>query len=129
FEANALYGVKVEYEGDPELSLDEQLEQISEFEGFDWLTTVRHDFPEADWQSIELAYEEWNKKSTSLSPAAMALLTIVVVIATGGVGTTFASSIGATATSSSLGAAVAAGTTSMISQAAVAVANGAVNGD
>ncbi|WP_347331327.1 DUF637 domain-containing protein [Marinimicrobium locisalis] len=133
FEANALYGVSVEYEGDPDLSLDEQLDHIADFEGMDWIDTVRANTTPEDWQAIITAHEQWDESSTTLSPAAMAIISIAVAVATQGAGSGLADMIvGKSAEgvfSSALHASIQAGTTSMISQASVAVANGAVNGD
>lgn len=131
-EVEALQGVSVEYEGDPDLDLDGQIGKLSEMPGLEWLATVKDDHPNADWTSVGLIYKTWDKSSTSLSPAAIALISIAVAIATGGAGVGFAETIGATTANGSLttlGAAVAAGTNTLISQAVVALANGAVNGD
>ncbi len=139
FQAEALYGLNVEYEGNPDLSFDEQVAELSQMPGLEWMAEVRNspDYANVDWSEISLAYEEWNETTTTLSPAALAVLSIAIAIATGPVGANVANSIittsvteaiGATA-ASALSAAITAGTTSLISQAAVAVANGAVNGD
>ncbi len=126
FQAEALYGLNVEYEGDPELTLDQQVQKLSEFEGLEWMSSIRSDYPDVDWTAIDLAYEEWNEQNTSLSPAALAVITIVVAVVTAGAGTAVAGAVGAKGATA---AAVAAGTSALISQVSVAVANGAVNGD
>lgn len=125
FAVEALNGITVEYEGDPNLNLDEQLDVIAEMDGMSWINDVRNS-PDVDWNAIALAHEEWYEKNTSLSPAFAAVVAIAVAVATGGAGAAAASAIGATGTAGTI---VAAGVSSFISQATMAVANGAVNGD
>lgn len=125
FAVEALNGITVEYEGDPNLNLDEQLDVIAEMDGMSWINDVRNS-PGVDWNAIALAHEEWYEKNTSLSPAFAAVVAIAVAVATGGAGAAAASAIGATGTAGTI---VAAGVSSFISQATMAVANGAVNGD
>lgn len=126
FTVEALNGITVEYEGDPELTTDQQLDVIAEMPGMRWVDDVRYS-PDVDWGGILLEHQEWADKSTSLSPAFAAVVAIAVAVATGGAGAAAAGSIGATGTVAS--AAVTAGVSSFISQATLAVANGAVNGD
>lgn len=123
----ALNGISVEYEGDPALSLDQQLDEISGMEGMSWVNDVRN-HPDVDWNAVALAQEQWYDKNTSISPAFAALITIAVAIATSGAGTAFAGVLGA-AEGGAIAAAVSAGTSAFISQATLAAANGAVNGD
>ncbi|WP_444890834.1 DUF637 domain-containing protein [Microbulbifer sp. DLAB2-AA] len=120
----ALKGVQVEYEGDPSLSLDEQIQVLSQFEGMEWMAEVRQKLPNADWQAIDLAYEQWNESNTSLNAAAMAIITIVVAIVTSGAGAAMIGTTGATAS----GAAMNAAFTTMINTATIASANATVNG-
>ncbi len=135
FAVEALRGVTVEYEGDPSLSLDEQIERLSQFEGLEWMAELRANAPDVDWQAVELQYDTWRISNTSLTPAVAAVIAVVVSIATSGAASAFATaavgavttSVGTAATIST--AAIAAGVSSAISQAAVALANGAVNGD
>jgi len=127
FAAEALLGVRIEYEGDPSLSLDEQIAVLSEFNGLGWmadeLAKVQAD-PEAyEWAAIIAQNEKWREEQTSLSPAAMAVISIAVAIAAGPVGVEVIAAV-----DGSLGVALAAGTTSLINQAALAVINGSLNG-
>ena len=128
FQTEALYGVNVEYEGDATLTLDQQVSALSEFEGLEWLAYIRTDNPDINWTSVDLEYEEWDKTSKSLSPAAMAVISIAVAIATSGASAGWAEVITGS-TTGTLNASIAAGMSSIVSQATVAVANGAVNGD
>lgn len=123
----ALDGINVEYEGDPDLSLDDQLSVIADMEGMSWINDVRHS-PDVNWNEIVLAHEEWSEKSTSLSPAFAAVVAIAVAIATSGAGASLAGTLGAVK-GGAMAAAITAGTSAFISQAALAVGNGAVNGD
>ncbi len=129
FQAEALYGLNVEYEGNPDLSFDEQVAELSQMPGLEWMAEVRNspDYANVDWSEISLAYEEWNETTTTLSPAAMAILSIAVAIATQGAGTGLVEALGASGTA--FAPAISAGVSSLISQATLALANGAVNGD
>ncbi|MDZ7923417.1 MAG: deaminase domain-containing protein [Marinagarivorans sp.] len=126
FAVEALNGITVEYEGDPTLSTDQQLDAIAAMPGMEWIDDVRNS-PDVNWEEILLAHEEWAESNTSLSPAFAAVIAIALAVATGGAGAAAASAIGATGTVSA--AVVSAGVSSFISQAGMAVANGAVNGD
>ncbi|WP_444932666.1 DUF637 domain-containing protein [Microbulbifer sp. JTAC008] len=124
FAVEALNGVTVEYEGDPNLSLDEQVQVLSEFHGLEWMAQVRQELTDAEWQAIELAHEEWDESNTSLNAAAMAVITIIVAICTYGAG---AGMLGAGATATEAAMANAAFTT-MVNTATIASANATVNG-
>ncbi len=129
FQAEALYGLNVEYEGNPDLTFDEQVSELSQMPGMAWMDEIRNDpaYADVDWEEVNLVYDTWDKTSTTLSPAALAVLTIVVAVVTAGTGV--AAAAGAAAGGGTFGAAVGAAVTSLISQTAIAVANGAVNGD
>ncbi|WNZ57791.1 DNA/RNA non-specific endonuclease [Microbulbifer sp. MKSA007] len=124
FAVQALQGLTIEYEGNPDLSLDEQIAELSNFEGMEWMADVRQNFPDADWQAIDLAYEQWDESNTSLNAAAMAIITIVVAVVTSGAGAAIIGTTGATAS----GAAMNAAFTTMINTATIASANATVNG-
>lgn len=140
FAVEALNGVKVEYEGNPDLSMDEQIAELAKFEGLEWMAEVRANTPDADWTAIETQYNTWNESNTSLSPALMAVIAIVVAVYTGGVGGEFlvnalsqsaataASSVGITS-ATTLTAISTAAVTTLASQTTLALANGLVNGD
>lgn len=117
----AAYGLNVEYPGDPNLTLDEQIDKLSQMQGFEWMKDVRND-PNVNWIEAQLAYETWKENNTSLSPAFAALITVVVACVTGGAGLAAALS---TATSSTvIGGALAAGITTMATQTTIALASG-----
>ncbi|WP_444924590.1 polymorphic toxin-type HINT domain-containing protein [Microbulbifer sp. DLAB2-AF] len=120
FTVKALRGVSVEYEGDPNLSLDEQVQVLSQFEGMEWMAQVRADFPDADWTAIELQYEKWNESNTSITPAFAAVISIAMAVVTGGAGA---------AALTWVDAAIAAGMAALETQFVIALANGLVNGD
>ena len=117
FAVEALNGVKVEYEGNPDLTLDEQIAELAQFPGLEWMANVKANTPDVDWAAIELQYNTWNKTKRSISPAFAAVISIAVAIYTGVDTTTW------------FQAAINAGTVSLASQAAVALANGIANGD
>lgn len=128
FAVEALYGVQVEYEGDSDLSLDEQIAELSRMPGMEWMAEVKSQTPDVDWVAIEHQYETWNKSSTSLSPAFAAVVAIAVSILT----QDYTGQLAAAITGASQGvtyAAMQAGFSTLFSQGAVAIGNGAVNGD
>lgn len=125
FAVEALAGVTVEYEGDPDLSTDQQLDVIANMPGMSWIDDVRNS-PDVNWNEILLAHEEWYDKNRSLSPAFAAVVAIAVAVATGGAGAAAAGALGASGTTAAV---ISAGVSSFISQASMAAINGAVNGD
>jgi len=147
FETEALYGVNVEFEGDADNCLElqagdpnsnclqSQVMAMAEMPGMEWMQQVWDASDPSDFQAMELAYKEWNDKNTSLTPAAIAVISMVAAMAVGPA----ALEIGKAAAAATVGAgssaagvvsaSVAAGVTSFTSQAAVAAGNGAVNGD
>lgn len=141
----AVSGLTVEFSGDPSLSLDDQVANLAQFEGLEWMADVRADHPNADWQAIELQYREWNETRRSLSPAFAAFIAIVVAVVVGpAVGEALGATSGAAATATAaaipatsagvlgstvLGAATVATATSLATAAALAAGNAAVNGD
>lgn len=125
FAAEALYGVKVQYEGKDGLTFDEQMNAFGDMEGLEWIAELRNNPDiDIDWEKIETAYEDWDESNTSLSAAAMIVIMIIVTVCTAGAG---AGIVGAAA--GSWQAAVAnAAFTSMMSTATAASANATVNG-
>jgi adhesin HecA-like repeat protein len=130
-------GLTIEYEGDRNYTLDEQIAELAKFEGLEWMADVRANTAyDVDWHAIELKYETWNESSTSLSPAFAAVVAIVIAVATAGAGTAAATSIlGASASTAAAGSAtaiaasaIAAGTTALISTAAMTAINTKLNG-
>ena len=95
--------------------------------GMGWLKQLQDDPALAnriDWQSIEEAHQNWDYKQQGLTPAAAAVVAIVVAYFTAGAGTAIvegAATTGATATAAAAGTTVAAtyATTTAVVQAAV----------
>jgi|GEM_PF-3747205 len=114
----ATKGVFVEYEGDPEFTLEEQIDKLSTMEGMEWMQVVSEHVAPENWAEIQVQYDEWNDETTSISPALAAVISIAVAVWTGGAGaeTLFAAMQNA-------------GLSSLASQSTLALANGAVNGD
>lgn len=119
----ALTGITVEYTGDPELTVSEQIDVLNGFEGLDWMAQLR-DENSAEFLEVMEVDESWYESDTTLSPAAIAVLTIAVAIAAGPAAGQFAATVGAGATTTVLGAATAAGFTSIVTTASISLANG-----
>lgn len=127
--AQALYGLNIEYEGDPNLSFDEQIEVLSKMQGMEWMAEVKDELTDAQWNEVTLAYEEWHEKTSSLSPAAMAIIAIAVAVAMGPgaglIGSAGGGTIGGLAgTNAVLGAAMNAAALSLTTTAVTSLANG-----
>lgn len=118
----ALKGVVVEYKGNPELSTSEQVEVLSELEGLEWMAQLK-DENHVEFNEVLEVSESWYESNTSLSPAAVAVLTIAVAVAAGPTAGQIASTVGG-ATTAGVGAATAAGFTSIVTTASVSLANG-----
>ena len=140
FSVEALNGINIQYEGDHDLdftqpgALDAQLDDIVRMnpEAMGWIDVVRtHE--SVNWSEVSLEHREWYDKNTSLSPAFAAVVAIAVAVATQGAAAGLAGSItgslGTVGSTAFVSGAVNAGVTSFISQASLAVANGAVDGD
>ncbi|MFL0805485.1 MAG: DUF637 domain-containing protein [Agarilytica sp.] len=132
FQAEALYGLNVEYEGNPDLSFDEQVAELGQMPGMEWMDEIRNDpaYADVNWEAVELEYDEWSESSTSLNAAAIAVIMVVVAVCTAGAGAAMLGAMGTTATgaTSVAGAMMNAAFTSMVGTATVAVANTAVDG-
>lgn len=134
FKVEAAQNLLVEYEGDPNLSLDEQIDQISKLEGMEWMAQMRDQAKtnvKVNWSEVEHQYKTWNESSTSLSPAFAAVIAIALTVVTmgagaAGAGAMFAAQVGA---QGALGTAIAAGANAFIVKAGLAVATVGVGGD
>ncbi|MFL0801540.1 MAG: DUF637 domain-containing protein [Agarilytica sp.] len=134
-QAESLYGLTVEYEGDPDATLNEQIETLSQIEGLEWMADIRSnpDFQDVNWEEVDTIYEEWDKTEKALGPLAIAIIIIIVSVCTmgagssmiGAAGTTGAGTTGAVSTA---GAMMNAGFTAMVTAATIATANAALNG-
>lgn len=143
FNVEALNGLTVEFEGDPDADFNGQLDALQTLPGYEWIASVREN-PDIDLVAIESKYREWNEKTTSLSPAALAVISIVVAVVAGPAVAQLYGAAGATAATASaaaipatsatvlgsttLGAAAVATTTSLISATVIAQANALVDG-
>jgi len=112
-------GVVVEYRetGDLNASID----QLSKLDGLAWMDQVRQQ-GDGQWQAVAQAQQSWNYQDQGLTQAGAALVALVVSIATQGVGSGFASSLGF-AQGTIVSAAMEAGITSLASQASIALIN------
>ena len=136
---DALSGIQIEYEGDPDLDLAGQLDKLEVMPGLEWIAEIRKDIDPEAWQAVAGRYKEWNKTNTSLSPAAIAVIAIVVTVVTAGAAAGALGAASATATtaatsasiagSTTLGAAAVAASTSLATAASIAAANALVNGE
>lgn len=134
FAVEALKGLTVQYEGDPDLTLDEQINELSQFEGLEWLSDIRSATEhEVDWDEMSYRYEEWKVDNTSMTPAFAAVVAIAVSCVMGPGGFAVANTVSGTAvvasTGSTMAAAVGAGAAAMATQFSMAAINGAINGD
>jgi filamentous hemagglutinin family protein len=87
--------------------------------GLEYLNQLAAD-PNIQWDQIALANEKWSYDQAGLTPAGAALVSIAMAVVTGPGAASFASGL---TTSGAMSAAMAAGMTSLASQAAVALIN------
>ena len=125
FSVQALNSINVEYEGVVDGDFNDQINAFRDIDGLSWLVDLRDDQSlDIDWTEVETVYDEWNRRNTSLSPAAMAFIAVVVAVATQGAGAALVgSSAGATTT-----AVAQAAITSIANIAVTASANSLLNG-
>ena len=125
----AFQELSIAYEGDPELSLDEQIDVLSSIEGLEWMADVRAELAvdAESWHAVATAYDEWDKTTRSLSPSFAAVIAIAVTIATQGAAGELAATLAGE--SAAAAAAIKAATISVATQTAITVGNGALNGD
>jgi len=122
---DALNKVTVEYKGNPDLTLDEQIAELAKFEGLEWMADIRASSPEIDWLAIEENYQTWKESQETLSPAALAVVSIAVAVYAGpAAGALLEGVVGATAAT-----AISAGAVALSNSITVASINGALNGD
>ena len=117
FTFSAGKGIFVEYTGDA-ATLEENLNTLAERPGMQWINTVREQ-NSTQWTQIQLQAETWSYSTQGLTKVGAALLQIAIMAMTGGmdVSSLFADGL--------VGAAMQAGTTTLLTQAGHAlVANG-----
>lgn len=122
--------LNVEYSGDANSSLTEQLEAFEAMPGMEWVGELqRNESLAIDWNLVEDQYNSWNRTQRALSPAAVAIISIAVAAAVGpGAGELFASIAPSTAAGAA-GAAATAGMTSLAVQSSLIVTNAVMNGE
>lgn len=105
------------------------IEAIGSMEGMGWmkdvLASAEANPEQYNWNEIKLASKTWSKSNTSISPALVAVITIVVAIYAGPLAANFVAGAGA---GTAVSAALAAGLTGLVTQGTIAIGNGAVNG-
>lgn len=133
---HAAQSVSIEYEGDDNLTMEQQIEELAKLPGLVWMQEALRspDIPDTTWTEIETQYDTWNRSDTSLSPAFAAFIAIAVAVMTQdytlGLAKDLVGAVSTTAASNTaLVTAVQAGVSSFLSQAALATGNGLVNGD
>jgi hypothetical protein len=130
----------------PEGNLKTQIQTLSSQPGLAYINDLakRNDI---NWNQVSLVHDQWSYSQQGLTPAGAALLTIAVMVATGGVGaelagtastattagvatttttmagTTLATTVGTTTTFTAAGAAMNAGFSALAAQASVSLAN------
>ena len=130
----------------PEGNLKTQIQSLSNQAGVTYINDLakRND---VNWKQVSLVHDQWNYSQQGLTPAGAALLTIAVMVATGGMGaelagtasttttagvatttttmagTTLATTVGATTTYTAAGAALNAGFSALAAQVSVSLAN------
>ncbi|PKG40862.1 DUF637 domain-containing protein [Psychromonas sp. Urea-02u-13] len=114
-------GVRVEYTGAGK-SIDEVINELSTSPELAWLAEVRN-HPDANFEEIKLQVEEWSYDNAGLTPAAQALMAVIMTLATGPGG--LAAAIGVNISNVVISAAVSAGINALTTQAASSLlANG-----
>jgi filamentous hemagglutinin len=111
-----------------DMSVEDSAALLAQEAGMEWLKQLQDDpalADKVDWKSIQEAHQNWDYKHQGLTPAAAAVVAIVVAYFTAGAGAAIvegAATAGATATAAAAGTTVAAtyATTTAVVQAAVA---------
>ncbi len=130
-DVQAKSGIQVEFEGDPDLELEQQLDKLQSMHGFKWIEDVRGQISSEDWTLVKSTHDFWRDKKTTLSPAAMALISIAAAAVIGPAVANALPGAGAAAgtLTSVTHAAGAAAITSLSSAAILSSANALVNGE
>ncbi|WP_299494849.1 DUF637 domain-containing protein [uncultured Shewanella sp.] len=128
----ATHGVTLELGQSEDVTLDEMMAQFEDSDSLSWMAELYHD-PELS-QNVELAYQELVNiheydKTSSLSPAAMAIIAIAMAVVMGPAGFAAIGASGGIAVtgfagSAALTAALQAGALALATQTAMSLANG-----
>jgi filamentous hemagglutinin len=114
----AFNGVVVEFVGDPNLSVSAQLDELSNIPALWYLSELR-DRDDVDFEAVLNIDDSWKKSQKTLSPAAIAVITIAVAVAAGPAAGGIATTVGG-----ATGVAVSAAFTSLVTTASISLANG-----
>lgn len=136
-QVQAMHGINVEYTGKEGATLQEQIEEYRNIPELKWMADLYDDAlaaggPQVNWEMLEEVHKELKKTKRNLSPAAMAIIAIVVCVAMGPVGAQIVGSggggltaaISSSVSSTTLGAALSAGTVTLTTQAVQSLAAG-----
>ncbi len=136
-QVQARYGINVEYTGKKDATLREQVDEFRKIPELKWMADLYDQNLSAangalNWEKLEEIHKEVKKTKRNLSPAAMAIISIAVAVAMGPVGAQLvgstgsglAASIAGSVNNAALGAAMAAGTTTLATQAATSLLAG-----
>lgn len=103
---------------------DTEISAIAQIPGLEFIGTIKSNAP-VQWDQVVLANNSWHKVDRTLSPAAMAIISIAVAIATNGMGAELLNqAFSQIAVNGALGSAASAALTTLASQAAIGVASG-----
>lgn len=103
---------------------DTEINAIAQIPGLEFIGTIKSNAP-VQWDQVVLANDSWHKVDRTLSPAAMAIISIAVAIATNGMGGELLNqAFSQVAANGALGSAASAALTTLASQAAIGVASG-----
>ncbi|KJY86426.1 hypothetical protein TW84_19720 [Vibrio neptunius] len=85
FILDGAHGVRIQIASGSK-NLDHIIADLAQSPELAWMQEVRNnpEYSHVDWESIELVVEEWDYDQSGLTPAAMAILSVVIAIATSG---------------------------------------------
>ncbi|RZL05347.1 MAG: filamentous hemagglutinin, partial [Rubrivivax sp.] len=113
-----------------ETGAKDSIDALARQPGMAWVDQLRNDpalAGKVDWQRVDDAYKGWDYKKEGLTPEGAGIVTLVVAYFTAGAASSLSGTVGAAAgggmTGAAVGGAVAAGFTTLASQAAVAIIN------
>lgn len=127
FAVETQQGLTVEYGRRDDLTLDQQIAELSKINGLQWMRDVRAR-NDVDWAEIELAYENWKTKDRSINPAVAAVVAVAVACVMGPGGLAVSGVFGSATTFATVaGNVFAAGVTTLTNQVAVAALSGNID--
>jgi len=102
-------------------NFEESTAQLAALPGLDYIDQLKAR-SDVNWQGLSEAHDQWDYKAQGLGPGAAILISLAVMVATGGAGSAAVLEAGSTALSTSAAATAAVGTTAAASTAAAAAA-------